>query len=455
MLVKHTPSTFEKLHVLGGMATDDILARPQPRNARQPYTVQARNDAPGVYRAAMPNGKFINLMRVMFTDFCMMDCHFCPNSYWVPRKRYGFKVDELANAFMEMHRRQTVAGLFLSSGIAGSASKTTERLIQVVEIIRKKHGFKGYIHMKVMPGTEYQYVEAAHRLGTRLSINIEAPTVEHMRKLSAMKDLERDILKPMSWIADLIRDKSDAGRQSVPAGSGKSERELAAAPSAVGQATQLVVGASDESDWDIYERMDQLYSEWNFKRVYYSPFQPIRHTPLEEHPVTPMIREHRLYQVDWLRRVYKFTNDEMKLAFDDRGFLSSEDDPKTAIAVENLDSFPVDVNAATRDMLLRVPGVGPVSADRILKNRRAHAVDNWRDLQAMGVVRKRAWPFLYFPGHRPPRAKQLRLDLFSEGAPRRIPDSPALQGSIDACASTGSCAGCPMFGAPGHPGPAG
>jgi len=370
MLVKHAPSTFEKLHVLGGMATDDILARPQPKNARQPYAVQARNDAPGVYRAAMPNGKFINLMRVMFTDFCMMDCHFCPNSHWVPRKRYGFKVDELANAFMEMHRRQTVAGLFLSSGIAGSASKTTERLIEVVEIIRKKHGFKGYIHMKVMPGTEYQYVEAAHRLGTRLSINIEAPTVEHMRKLSAMKELERDILKPMSWIADLIRDKSDANGNSTP--------------TAVGQATQLVVGASDESDWDIYERMDQLYSEWNFKRVYYSPFQPIRHTPLEEHPVTPMIREHRLYQVDWLRRVYKFTNDEMKLAFDGNGFLSSEDDPKTAIAVENLDSFPVDVNAATRDMLLRVPGVGPVSADRILKNRRAHAVDNWRDYWVCG-----------------------------------------------------------------------
>jgi len=202
-----------------------------------------------------------------------MDCAFCPNSHWVPRKRYAFKVDELARIFMELHSRHTVDGLFLSSGVAGTGSKTTERLVKVVEIIRQKYGFKGYIHMKVMPGTEYQYVEAAYRLGTRLSVNIETPTAEMMRKLSAMKDLERDILAPMRWIDNLTRSDSHG---------------------AVGQVTQLVVGAADESDSDILKRVDQLYTDWNLKRVYYSPFRPVRHTPLEEHPATPAILGHRL-----------------------------------------------------------------------------------------------------------------------------------------------------------------
>ena len=448
MLIKHTPDTFEKLHILSGMASDDILSRPPPSGRTPaPYTSARRNPVPGVYKAAMPNGKFISLMRVMFTDFCKMDCFYCPNSHWVPRKRYAFKVDELANAFMEMHRRHTVNGLFLSSGIAGSGSKTTERLLKVVDTIRNKHGFKGYIHMKVMPGTDYQFVEAAYRLGTRLSVNIETPTPEMMRRLSAMKDMQRDILDPMGWVANLMRRNQGSGKGAT-----------------VGQATQMVVGAANESDWDIFKRMEQLYGEWNFKRVYYAPFQPVRYTPLEEHPATPMVREHRLYQVDWLKRVYKFTNDEMRLAYDDNGFLPHDDDPKQAIAVHSLDAYPLDVNLATTEQLLRVPGVGPTSATRILKNRRAHSIDNWRDLQAMGVVRKRAWPFLRFPGHRPPRAKQLKLDLFSEGAKQaRKKEIASLTGQTQAKhspASCGqatqamSCAGCPLYGAPGHPGSA-
>ena len=198
-----------------------------------------------------------------------MDCAFCPNSHWVPRKRYAFKVDELARIFMELHSRHTVDGLFLSSGVAGTGSKTTERLVKVVEIIRQKYGFKGYIHMKVMPGTEYQYVEAAYRLGTRLSVNIETPTAEMMRKLSAMKDLERDILAHMRWIDNLTRSDSHG---------------------AVGQVTQLEVGPADESDSGILRRVDQLYTDWNLKRVYYSPFRPVRYAPLEEHPATPAIR---------------------------------------------------------------------------------------------------------------------------------------------------------------------
>ena len=398
MLIRRTRDWYEKLAILGGMATDDILY-PAGNGAggrgggqrRGPYPSAKKNPSPGIYRAAMPSGKFISLIRIMFTDFCKMDCAYCPNSHWVPRKRYAFKVDELADVFAEAQQRGQVSGLFLSSAIAGSGSKTMERLLKVVDSVR-------------------------NRLGTRLSVNIETPTVEHMNKLSAMKDFDADILDPIRWIHDLTASRNGG---------------------AVGQATQLVVGAADETDRQIFARMNQLYTERKLKRIYYAPFRPVRHTPLEEHPPTPMIRSHRLYQIDWLKRVYGFSNDEIDLAFTDDGYAPLDEDPKTSIAVENLDAFPVDINSADHDRLLRIPGVGPKSAQRIVANRRHHSIDTWRDLKAMGVVHKRAWPFIAFPGHRPPRAKQLRLDLFGEGAKEAR-----------------SCQGCPMFGAPGHPGPA-
>ena len=205
--------------------------------------------------------------------------------------------------------------------------------------------------MKVMPGTEHEYVEAAYRLGTRLSMNIETPTAEMMQRISPHKDMEQDILAPMGWVDKLTR--SDTG-------------------GAVGQVTQFVVGAADESNADIFRRVDQLYGDWNLKRVYYSAFRPARYTPLEEHPPTPMIREHRLYQMDWLKRVYHFSNDELTTAFNEQGFLPLDHDPKTVIALEKRDSFPMDINAASHEQLLRIPGVGPTSAQRIVQTRRRH-----------------------------------------------------------------------------------
>ena len=436
MLVKRTPDRYEKLAILGGMASDDILYPPEQRGGRKgPYPQPKKNPSFGVYRASLPNGKYINLMRVMFTDFCKMDCAYCPNSHWVPRKRYAFKVDELAQVFMEAQQRGMVSGLFLSSGIAGDGSKTQERLVKVVDAIRNRHGFKGYIHLKVMPGADFEHVEAAHRLGTRLSVNMETPTNEHMLKLSAMKDFENDILAPMRWIHELTG--SSLG-------------------GAVGQATQLVVGAADESDRQVFDRVDQLYTEWQLKRIYYAPFRPVRHTPLEEHPPTPMARSHRLYQLDWLKRVYSFQNDELELAFASDGYLPLDQDPKTSIAVENLDAFPMDINLASHNQLLRIPGVGPKSAQRIVNTRSRHSIDAWRDLQAMGVVRKRAWPFIVFSGYRPPAAKQLRMELFGEHKDDRSRSTTSVVASQSPapCGEPRSCTGCPMFGMPGHPGQA-
>ena len=220
--------------------------------------------------------------------------------------------------------------------------------------------------------------------------------------------------------------------------------------------TQLVVGAADESDWDVYQRMAQLYGQWNFKRVYYNPFLPIRYTPLEDHEPTPIWRTNRLYQIDWLKRIYRYDDDEIRHAYDPAGFLSLEDDPKTVIALSNVDRFPLDINGASKADLLRVPGIGPTSAERIVRQRERHKVDTWRDLTAMGVVRRRASPFVSFPGSAVTPARQLKLDLFKER-----PSQPAAAGvstprsetaNAAPCGQVRSCSGCALYGAPGHPG---
>ena len=297
------------------MATDDVLSNEteQRFNVRGHAQPRNRNLPAGVYRAAMPNGNSISLMRVMFTDFCKYDCAYCPNSTWVPRKRYAFKVDELAGLFMQLYQRHTVQGLFLSSGIAGSSDKTMDKLLDVVELLRHHHRFSGYIHLKVMPGASAQYVEAAYRLGTPALHQHRDPHPGGLERISRMKDFNRDILDPMSAIHQFTQED----------GTG-----------AFGQVTQMVIGAADESDWQIYQRMNQLYTQWDFKRIYYQPFRPARYTPLEEHPPTPMLRAHRLYQMDWLSRIYGYTEQELRPAFDSDGFLSLDADPKLLLALE-------------------------------------------------------------------------------------------------------------------------
>lgn len=450
MLIKNAPDVYEKLRHLGGMATDDVLspaersdgaARPSngwervgPRGGVTPHA--------GVYRAAMPNGKRVSLLRVMFTDHCVMDCYYCPNSHWVPRRRYGFKVDELARLFADMHDRGMVDGLFLSSGIFKDPDATQERLADVVEAVRRR-GFRGYVHLKVMPGVrDDALIERSQRLGARLSINMEAPSADRLSRLSAMKDFDDGILAPMTRIAGLTRERYGG---------------------AVGQVTQLVVGAADESDWDIYSRVRSLYGDLGVKRVYYSAFRPVRHTPLEERPATPPVREHRLYQLDWLSRVYGYEEEELRPAFDDAGFLELRADPKLMIAVGGAaaDRFPVDVNAAAERDLLRVPGVGPLAAQRIVAQRRRRSITMRQELQAMGVVLKRALPFLRFPGHKPAPAKQSELPLFRERlaaspapqraaalhpAPERLAASPAPQraAALHAAHASSGCASCPL-----------
>ena len=446
MLIKREPDVYEKLQHLAGMATDDVLddaplskasaaALGPPSSAFQgsegtgPYRGGVTPFA-GVYRASMPNGKKISLFRVMLTDHCTFDCHYCPNSYWVPRERYGFKVDELAKLFDEVHRRHMVDGLFLSSGIFNGPDATMERMVQVVEAIRTRYRFQGYVHLKVMPGASSEYVEAAHRLGTRLSVNMESPSAEHLARVSGMKRFEEDILQPMETIHDLTQARYG---------------------SAVGQATQLVVGAADETDWDIYLRQQQLYGEWGLKRIYYAPFHPVQFTPLEEHAPTAMARTHRLNQVDWLMRVYGYSEGELELAYGDDGFLDEGMDPKLTIVSKQVDRFPVDINAAPHDELVRVPGIGPIAVSRIVRQRQEHSITTWRDLQAMGVVVRRATPFVRFPGHRPVHATQGRLPMFQELS-ANPPSARKVVAELHQTHASAGCASCPLNpGTCGHP----
>ena len=242
-----------------------------------------------------------------------------------------------------------------------------------------------------------------------------------------MKDFRTDILDPMNAIY----------RHTQEDGTG-----------AKGQVTQMVVGAADESDWDIYKRITQLYGEWEFKRVYYQPFRPAKYTPLEEHPATPMVRTHRLYQMDWLSRIYGYSQDEIRPAFDQVGNLSLDIDPKLMLALDQLEDTPVDINNADYAHLIRVPGIGPTSAKRILAQRRRHSIDAWRDLQAMGVVAKRAMAFVGFSGYRPEKSKQLKLDMFQDDRMEGIPTAHGASG-CSTC-TTGACAGCPVAGLRGQ-----
>jgi len=279
---------------------------------------------------------------------------------------------------MELYTRQRVQGLFLSSGIAESPSRTMEAMIKTVEILRHRYEYKGYIHLKILPGASFDCVEAGCRLASRVSVNMEAPTAHHLAKLSSRKDLYQGILEPMRWVEQIMA----TGEGLVPSG----------------QTTQFVVGAAGETDRDILRTTGALYREMGLRRVYFSAFHPVRGSPLEGLRPTPAVREHRLYQVDWLLRVYGFSPQEAELALGERGNLALTKDPKLVIARKQPWLFPVDVNRASYDEILRVPGIGPRSARRIVEARREHSIFSLEQLRKMRVATKAAAPFIWFQG---------------------------------------------------------
>ena len=364
----------QKLQIVAASAKFDICGYDAARSMQLANTDPHRF----IYRATLPGGGCVSLFKVLLTNVCTNDCAYCVNQVGRDRPRAYFQPHELASLFMELHRKRLVRGLFLSSGVAGSPSRTMQDMVDTVEILRQRHEFKGYVHLKMMPGAGYDCIEAACRVANRVSINMEAPTAHHLARLSSRKNLYDGIVERMRWAKQVM----SANEGLVPSG----------------QTTQFVVGAAGETDRDILRTTGALYREIGLRRVYFSAFQPVIDSPLEGLRATPPMREHRLYQAEWLLRVYGFSSHELDLALSDKGDLSLVKDPKMMIARRQPWLFPVDVNRAGYEDLLRVPGIGPISAGRIVEARTDHSIFSLEQLRKMGVVTKRAGSFIWFRG---------------------------------------------------------
>lgn len=337
-----------------------------------------------IHRAVRPGGKPITLLKTLLTSACERDCHYCAFRQGRDFRRATFSPDELARLFIQVHRSGLAEGLFLSSAVAGDGPNTEDRLIGTAEILRARYEFRGYIHLKIMPGAEREQIEAAMRLADRVSVNLEAPNTKRLSSLAPHKRFNSELLQRLRWIEEIRRERPGRWPSST---------------------TQFVVGASDESDVELLTTTEFLHRETGLARAYFMAFTPVPDTPLEDHPPTPPEREHRLYQASFLLRDYGFSTEE--LPFDRSGNLPLETDPKLAWAHRSLTDAPVEVNTASRQELLRVPGIGPIGADRILSARRNARLRDLIDLGKLGIVVKRTTPFILLDGHRPPRQLSL------------------------------------------------
>lgn len=336
-----------------------------------------------VHHAKLPNGQNIKLLKTLLTSVCERDCCYCPFRAGRDFQRATFKPGEFASLFMNLHRAGAAEGLFLSSGVAGGGVRTQDGLLDTADILRHKLGFRGYIHLKIMPGAEKAQVERAMQLADRVSVNLEAPNSERLARLAPHKIFLVELLQPLKWVDEIRREQ--------PAYKGWNGRW----PSTV---TQYVVGGSDESDLELLTTTQWLHKNVHLKRAYFSAFSPIRDTPLEDKAPTNPLREHRLYQASFLLRDYGFDLEE--LPFESNGNLPLPSDPKQAWAQVNLREQPIEVNQAGRNELLRVPGIGPKGANAILRTRKTGVLRDLSMLKKLGVVAERAAPYVLLDGRR-------------------------------------------------------
>jgi len=343
-----------------------------------------RMDEVYLSKAVLPNGQRIDLLKTLLTSVCERDCYYCPFRAGRDFRRATLKPEVMASLFMEIHRAGAVDGIFLSSGIVAGGLYTQDKIIATAEILRHKLGYEGYMHLKIMPGAEREQVVRTMQLADRVSVNLEAPNTQRLANLAPLKEFTQELIQPLHW-ANEIRQKSS------PRDAWKGRW-----PSSV---TQFVVGGSGESDLELLSTTDYLYRQLHLSRTYFSPFSPIEDTPLENLPPTPLVRQHRLYQSSYLLRDYDFDLEE--LPFEPTGNLPTNIDPKLAWANTNLSEQPIDLNFADRRDLLRVPGIGPKSANAILKARRVSRLHEIGDLSKIGVNPKRAAPFILLDGRRP------------------------------------------------------
>jgi putative DNA modification/repair radical SAM protein len=351
----------------------------------------------GICHSYTPDGRCVSLLKVLLTNHCIYDCLYCDSRMSSDAPRARFTPDEVVRLLLDFYRRNYVEGLFLSSGVVNSPDRTMEELIAVARTLREVHGFRGYIHLKAAPGVSGELIAAAGRYADRLSVNVEMASQRELDQLAPDKTIV-GVEQLMSGIR-ARRDEAtgkERGRHRAPA----------FAPA--GQSTQMVVGATATADAEILSTADRLYRAHDLRRVYYSAYSPVdKAAPFLPRKPPGLVREHRLYQADWLLRYYGFRANE--LAVGERGSLDLAIDPKLAWALRHRGRFPVDVNTAERELLLRVPGLGKRSVERLLKVRR-HQTLRLDDLARLAVSLRKVLPFVVTVDHRPTRLLE-RADL--------------------------------------------
>ncbi len=384
---------FDKLKILTDAAKYDVACTSSGVNKRAAAGGIGSAAACGICHSFAADGRCISLLKVLMTNVCAYDCQYCVNRRSNDTPRATFTPRELAELTINFYRRNYIEGLFLSSGVLKNPDYTTERMIEALRILREEYRFSGYIHAKAIPGTDSVLIARLGLLADRISVNIELPSQNSLRLLAPDKS-KHSILMPMGYIQNRIQENSKdlVKYRSVP--------KFAPA----GQSTQMIIGATPDTDWQILNLTESLYKKYKLKRVFFSAYTPVAENSLLPALNTkpPLLREHRLYQADWLLRYYGFAANEL-LDQSQQSF-NPYIDPKCNWALRHMEFFPVDVNRASYNSLLRVPGVGVLSAKRILTARRTTSL-TFDGLKKLGVVLKRAQYFITCSGKRADRVK--------------------------------------------------
>ena len=383
----------EKLDILMSLATEDREGPPEANRVLPPRLRHAADTGalrPLNIRVLRGAGRRMRLLRILMTNACALNCHYCPMRRDRAMRRTLLKPEELVRIFLGAVRRDWCEGLFITTGIPARPEKVTDDLIAVLEMLRHTHRFTGYIHVKLVPGADEAQIERITALATRVSVNLEAACGDTLARIAPEKQLARTLVTLERARRVVVASKAEerAGRPH----DGRRPGGVA------GMTMQFVVGATPDSDRSILDRVTGLYAGGGIHHAHFSAFRPIRDTPMEGAPAAPALREHRLYQADWLLREYGFAPNEVVYGTD--GNLPLAVDPKTAWALANPQRFPVDVRKASYEELLRVPGIGPRSARRLVHERGTAVIRGLADLRRFGVVTTRAAGFLTLGGRR-------------------------------------------------------
>ena len=371
----------EKLNILADAAKYDVSCS-SSGSKRKNENKGLGNASNGICHSYTEDGRCVSLLKILLTNHCIFDCAYCVSRKSNDIKRAAFTVQEVVDLTINFYRRNYIEGLFLSSGIFKDADYTMERLVRVAKKLRTEHNFNGYIHLKSIPGASDELMNEAGLYADRLSVNLEMPTEAGLKLLAPDKN-QADMIKPMGYLKNAIIQRTEE----------KKLFKKAPIFAPAGQSTQVIIGATPENDSEVLQSANYFYKNFNLKRVYYSGYVPVladSRLPALNTTV-PMVRENRLYQADWLMRFYGFNVNE--IVDNQQPLLDLDIDPKLSWAIRNMHVFPIDINKADLQLILRVPGIGVLSAQKIVSARR-HAHLNWEQVKKLGVAVNRAQYFI-------------------------------------------------------------